>query len=161
MKSIQHSDPAFEQLFAKLPPKIAKTFTFEQLEAIKKAYDFNNWNRHPVNIRVSIPILGMRFYLILSAGKERRSNQRLQVSKSTFPLWTPVNTLLITGFFILLLTSGFVTFSYVFSSLTSISIPNSPYNTSLPFIKDQSICEKTGRTWRHDKCWDSEQNPLF
>jgi hypothetical protein len=160
MKSIRKNNPAFEQLLATIPPEIAKTFTFEQRDALKRAVD-HNWNHHPVNIRVSIPVPGLRFYLVLLAGRERRSNQHLQVSRRMFPFWTPVNTLLILGFFILLLTSGFITFSYVFSFVSSISLPISPFATSLPFIENQSSCEQTGRIWRHDKCWDSEQNPSF
>ena len=160
-KNLQKNKPAFEQLLIKIPPEIAKTFTFEQIEAIKKAFGFPDWNRHPVDIRVSIPIPGLRFYLILLAGRQHRSNQRLQVSRSMFPLWKPVNILFIIGFLILLLTSGFMTFSYVFSSLSSILLPASPFATSLPFIENQSSCEQTGRIWRHNQCWDSEQNPLF
>lgn len=155
-KSLQKNNPAFEQLLMKIPPEIAKTFTFEQIKAIKRAFD-HDYNRHPVDIRVSIPIPGLRFYLILLAGRQHRS----QVSRSMFPLWKPVNTLLLTGFFILLLTSGFIIFSYVFSSLSSISLPASPFATSLPFIENQSSCEQTGRIWRHNQCWDSEQNPSF
>ena len=161
MKSLQRKDPAFEQIFPKIPPEIARTFTEEQLNALKKAFGFRDWNRHPVDIRVSIPIPGIRFYLVLLAGRERRSYPRLQVSRRMYPLWTPVNALFITGFFILLLTSGFITFSYVFSSLRSISLPATPFATSLPFIENQSLCEQSGKIWRYEKCWDTEQNPSF
>jgi hypothetical protein len=159
MKSLQHVDPVFEQLFAKIPQEITDTFTEEQLEAIKKAFGSRSWTRHPLDLRVSIPIPGLRFYLVLLAGPERRAKQRLQYERSVYSLWTPGNIVFLMGFLMILLTSGFTTFSFVFSSLTSVS--TSPHPTSIPWLQNESECKHTGRSWRNGKCWDYEHNPLF
>jgi len=159
MKSLQHSDPVFWQHFAKISPEIADTFTEEQLEAIKQAFASRSWNRHPLDLRISVPIPGLRFYLVLLAGRERRSKKRLRSEKSTYVLWTPSNIIFLIGFLIVLSTSCFSTFSLIFSSLSSIS--NSPHPTSIPWLHNQFDCEHTGRTWRNEECWDYEHNPMF
>lgn len=45
----------------------------------------------PINIRVSIPFLGKRFYFALMAGKERRGHERLAVERRRNPFFTKVN----------------------------------------------------------------------
>ncbi|WP_017316392.1 hypothetical protein [Mastigocladopsis repens] len=159
MKSLQHVDPVFEQLFAKIPREITDTFTEEQLEAIKNAFGSRHWTRHPLDLRFSVPIPGLRFYVVLLAGSERRSKQRLRYERGIHPLWTPGNIVFLIGLFIILLTSSFTTFSFVFSLLTSV--PTSPHPTSIPWLHNQSECKHTGRTWRDGKCWDYEHNPMF
>ena len=46
---------------------------------------------HPVNIRLSIPFFGARYYLTLVAGKEKRSPERLREEKRKHPLATRAN----------------------------------------------------------------------
>lgn len=159
MKDLQYVDPVFKQLFAKIPCEITDTFTQEQIEAIKKTFGSRSWNRHPLDLRFSVPFLGLRFYLVLLAGSEQRSKQRLQSERSLHPLWTPENMIFLTGFFLILLTSSFTTLSFVFSLLTSV--PTSPYPTSIPWLHNKSECQHTSRTWRDGKCWDYEHNPMF
>ena len=43
-------------------------------------------NAHPVNIRLSIPLLFGRYYVTLVAGKERRSGERLTSERKKHPL---------------------------------------------------------------------------
>ena len=43
-------------------------------------------NDHPVNIRLSIPLLFGRYYVTLVAGKERRSGERLASERKKYPL---------------------------------------------------------------------------
>lgn len=45
----------------------------------------------PVNIRVTIPILGNRFYFALLAGKERRGGERLALERRRNPVFTKNN----------------------------------------------------------------------
>ncbi|MEH2162542.1 MAG: hypothetical protein V7K38_16230 [Nostoc sp.] len=158
MKPPQHTALTFEKLFAEIDPKVANTFTVEQLEAIKRGFSSPAWTRHSLNIRVSVPIPGLRFYLVLLAGSERRSQVRLRSEKGLYPFWTPVNILFIIGFLSILSVSGYTIFSFILSSLTHLS---SNYPTSIPWISDKSECEHTGRIWRDGKCWDSEHNPNF
>lgn len=46
---------------------------------------------HPVNIRVSLPFFGKRFYLTLVAGQERRPVERLRAERAKNPLATRAN----------------------------------------------------------------------
>ncbi|MEH2326362.1 MAG: hypothetical protein V7K32_22930 [Nostoc sp.] len=159
MSKSQYTDPTFEQLFAKIDPKVANTFTVEQLEAIKRGLDSRARKRHFLDIRVSVPIPGLSFYLVLLAGSERRSKMRLRSERSLYPFWTPGNILFFIGFLIILSICTYTIFSSVLSSLTPMS--SSYYPTSIPWIEDKSECEHTGRIWNHGKCWDSEQSPNF
>ncbi|MEH2084490.1 MAG: hypothetical protein V7K89_32335 [Nostoc sp.] len=68
MNSLQYTDSTFKQLFAEIDPEIANTFTVEQLEAIKKGLASRARTRHSLDIRVSVPIPGLKFYLVLLAG---------------------------------------------------------------------------------------------
>ncbi len=48
---------------------------------------------HPVNIRLSIPLLSRRYYLTLVAGTERRSAQRMAEERKKHPLAKTGNVL--------------------------------------------------------------------
>ncbi len=47
-----------------------------------------SWGRHPVNIRLSIPLLFGRYYVTVVAGKERRATERLVGERRKHPLLT-------------------------------------------------------------------------
>ena len=47
-----------------------------------------SWNRHPVNLRLSIPLPFGRYYVTLVAGKERRGAERLASERRKHPLLT-------------------------------------------------------------------------
>ncbi|MEH2412291.1 hypothetical protein [Nostoc sp.] len=165
MKSREHIDPIFERLFSKISPKIADSFTDEQLKAIQRGFGSQAGSRHSLDIRVSVPIPGLRFYLVLLAGSERRSQQRLQNEKGRYPLFNAGNIIFLTGFLTILLSCSFTIFPFLWSSFTSLasftSISTSPYPTSIPWIFDKSECEHTNRTWSNQKCWDDQHSPTF
>ncbi len=53
----------------------------------RKAPGGEPWgNDHPVNIRLSIPLLFGRYYVSIVAGKERRSGERLASERNKHPL---------------------------------------------------------------------------
>ncbi|MEH2276013.1 MAG: hypothetical protein V7K40_14795 [Nostoc sp.] len=159
MNKPQYTASTFEQLFAEIAPEVANTFTVEQLEAIKRGFVSRGRTRHALDIRVSVPIPGLRFYLVLLAGSERRSKARLRSEKGLYPFWTPANILFLIGFLIILSACSYTIFSFALSSLTPIS--TSYYPTSIPWIEDKSECEHTSRVWHDGKCWDSEHSPNF
>lgn len=165
MKSLEHIEPIFEQLFSKISPKIANSFTDEQIKAIQKAFGSQVGARHSLDIRVSVPIPGLRFYLVLLAGSERRSQQRLLYEKGKYPLFNTGNIIFLIGFLTILLGCSFTVFPFLWSSLTTLtSISTSPSQTSptsIPWISDKSECEHTNRTWRNEKCWDDQHSPMF
>ncbi len=47
-----------------------------------------SWDRHPVNLRLSIPLPVGRYYVTLVAGKERRGTERLASERRKHPLLT-------------------------------------------------------------------------
>ncbi len=47
-----------------------------------------SWGRHPVNLRLSIPLPFGRYYVTLVAGKERRRADRLASERRKHPLLT-------------------------------------------------------------------------
>ena len=159
MNKPQYTASTFEQLFAEIAPEVANTFTVEQLEAIKRGFVSRGRTRHALDIRVSVPIPGLRFYLVLLAGSERRSKARLRSEKGLYPFWTPANILFLIGFLMILSACSYTIFSFALSSLTPIS--TSYYPTSIPWIEDKSECEHTSRVWHDGKCWDSEHSPNF
>ncbi len=165
MKSLEHIDPIFERLFSKISPKIANSFTDEQLKALQRGFGSKVGTRHSLDIRVSVPIPGLGFYLVLLAGSERRSQQRLQYEKGRYPFFNIGNLIFITVFLTILLGCSFTIFPFLWSSLTSLtSISTSPSPTSptsIPWIFDKSECEHTNRTWRNEKCWDDQHSPMF
>jgi hypothetical protein len=163
MRQLQQPDPVLEELFTQIQPEIQDSLTTEQVTAIKKAFGSNTWTRrHPLDLRITLPIPGLRFYMVLLGGEEKRSKQRLQYAKALFPLWTPSNIIFLIVFSMILSVCSFATFASLFSSFRSISnSSSSPSPTSIPWIFDKSECEHTGRTWEGGKCWDGEHNPMF
>ena len=51
----------------------------------------------PVNIRVTLPFLGGRYYFTLMSGKERRSKERLALERQANPLRTKRNIMFMVG----------------------------------------------------------------
>jgi len=45
----------------------------------------------PININLTVPILGRRFYFAIAGGKERRSKERLALERQRSPLLTKSN----------------------------------------------------------------------
>lgn len=67
------------RLLAALPPSAGSKFNSEQLAAldIAVARTRPRPGKHKIDYRVSLPILGRRYYLVLLAGKERRTLARI------------------------------------------------------------------------------------
>jgi hypothetical protein len=76
-------------------------------------YAGREWtSEHPLNIRVSIPLLFGRYYISVVAGKERRARARLALDKRQHPLDTPGNVIFL--FFIgVIAAAGSVTVGYM------------------------------------------------
>lgn len=160
MREPQNFCCSFEQFYHTISPKVKDNLTHEQLQAIKIAYESTNHRQpHSLEMKVSLPIPGLRFYIVLLAGKESRAKKRLRYDKSVYPLRNPVNILFLLLLVIIFLISTFTILNLVLSSFSCI--PSSPYPTSIPWINNQSDCERTNRNWYDGKCWDAEHNPTF
>lgn len=143
MKSTLHANPSFEQFFAQISPEIAATFTDEQVQAIAKVFAARPSSKHPVDIRLSLPLI--RCYLVVLAGRERRSVNRMQAEKASHPIWTPFNTLAIATFFALLVGSwaGILYGTY---ELSRYFLSSPSYSTSSGWINNQNRSEKSSGT---------------
>lgn len=49
----------------------------------------------PINIKLTVPILGRRFYFAVTSGRERRSKERLALERQANPIRTKTNVLFI------------------------------------------------------------------
>lgn len=49
------------------------------------------WVSHPINIRISVPLLHRRFYFTVVAGEERRRHERRKAERQDHPLLTAGN----------------------------------------------------------------------
>lgn len=88
---------SLEMLLDRVPPDVAASFTEEQRAALYQAIKPASWRRHPVNIRLSFPILGERYFITVVSGYEKRSYERLARERRMFPLRTLGNVLFLLG----------------------------------------------------------------
>jgi hypothetical protein len=80
-----------------LPEEDRGLFSEEHVAALRTACDNLKWNRHPVDIRLSIPTLFSRYYLVLVGGPERRGDGRRVEEKRRHPFRTVGNFLFLGG----------------------------------------------------------------
>ncbi len=61
-----------------------------ELQALTKAISEERrktgWGQHPLEIRLSIPFIKNRFYLVIVGGKDQRSKERIAEDRKTHPL---------------------------------------------------------------------------
>lgn len=148
---------ATDHLLARMEPNIAATFTMRQLEALQQALQPRP---HTVNIRLSCPGVRSRFYLVILAGRELRSSRRRQQDRVHHPIWTGANMLVFMG----LLTTGSLAMVALALLMTHqlpswLNAPAAP--TIVPFELDQAGCERSGRIWQDDACFDYQHDPTF
>ncbi len=139
VKDSPNADPVLENFFAQLSPEIAATFTDDQVQAIARVFAARQSRKHPVDIRLSLPLL--RCYIVVLAGRERRSVSRLQAEKVYHPIWTPVNTLAI-AFFFALLVGSWAGILYGTYQLSHYFFSSASSSTSNRAIKTPTSCEK-------------------
>ena len=80
-----------EQLLDRLPPRILGGLNAEQKAAIASAAGEWKAVSHRVNIRVSLPIAGSRWYFTILGGPERRAAARRVSERARNPIRTAWN----------------------------------------------------------------------
>ena len=159
MQHSQRRDLAFERLMSRMPPEIITSFSDDQLSALRQVMASRAWQRHPVDIRFSVPFT-KHLYVVLVMGLERRSRQRRTEEKKLNPIWTPANMAVILLTLVISIGAifGAVQLRYVnFSSINQQDV----HPVSIPFKEDKAACENSGRYWRNGKCIDYEHSPSF
>lgn len=148
----------FEQVLANLPEEVAQTLTDAQLIALRQSFRGLVWKKHPVDVRLSLPWPNRGFYLVILAGPEQRSRERLRAESRHYSYAGLGLILLITTVLGAIATTLFIT--VIQPSWTFIqTAPSHP--TALPWLRSQRACENTGREWRQEQCWDRENDPTF
>jgi len=79
------NDGLMSGLLHNLPENARGLFSEDHLTALNSACSKLNWSRHPVDIRLSIPTLFNRYYMVLLGGPERRDAGRLAEEKLRHP----------------------------------------------------------------------------
>lgn len=149
---------ALERFLRRLPDDVSDSFTVEQLQAMQAALQTTQWRKHPVDIRLTIPVLWKKFYFVLIVGPERRTKRRNSIA----PIWTPANILFTIG----LISVGMLLSIGVWQ-IKSVSIdfllnpPKDKYPAGIPFKPDQESCETSGRIWQNGECIDYDHDPTF
>ena len=70
---------------------IGLPFSKKRHDAPKSTVGKSDWGEHPLNIRISLPLLFGRWYVTLIAGRERRSKDRLSAERKKHSLETAPN----------------------------------------------------------------------
>ncbi|MEX2450556.1 MAG: hypothetical protein WD407_06850 [Rhodospirillales bacterium] len=102
-------------LFAKLSAELLASFSDDQKRALHKAVS-DAAAYPPVNIRLTIPLPGRRFYVTILSGQEKRSHDRRRHERTRHPVRTVANIFFILGFavtFYLLALTALALFSTV------------------------------------------------
>ena len=84
-------------LFAKLSAELLASFSDDQKRALHEAVS-DATARPPVNIRLTIPLPGRRFYVTIFSGQEKRSPNRRRHERTRHPVRTVANIFFILGF---------------------------------------------------------------
>lgn len=76
----------FEAILSRMSEAERLAFSESQINTLKGACTRLQWNSHPVDIRLSIPMLFARYYFVLMAGREHRSAARRKEERQHHPL---------------------------------------------------------------------------
>ena len=85
----------FKALVSRISEREQPAFSGHQMEVLKSACKGLRWGAHSVDIRLSIPTLFSRYYMVLLAGEERRDRARLTEEKRRHPFNKVANYLFI------------------------------------------------------------------
>ena len=104
------SEGFIARFLASVPADVAQTFSQAQLLAIRD-FMIDNRARQAVDIRWTIPFIWFRFFIVVLAGPERRSAERMAAERAARPILTWSNVIVIAVFLVMLMTS-FVGMNY-------------------------------------------------
>lgn len=90
-------DGGLEMLLDRVPPDVVRSFTEEQRAALYQAIKPASWRRHPINIRLTFPLMANRYFITVVGGSEKRSGERVKREMRMFPLRTAGNVLFLLG----------------------------------------------------------------
>ena len=157
MKLSNSAPISSDSLLARMAPAMAITFSPAQVQALQAALATR---RHPVNIRLSLPLGMTRVYLVLLAGTEVRSAARCRQEAVRHPIGTPTNMLVIVGTMGMGILALLALVQITSIDLSAVFSPKAA-PAGIPFKPDRTSCEESGRTWQEGDCLDFSHNPTF
>ena len=80
-----------QRLLNGMPAEVRASLTDHQRDALVASAEKCGWTKHPADIRLSVPFFKKSFYLVLLAGEERRSKERLATERKRYPIATIAN----------------------------------------------------------------------
>jgi hypothetical protein len=80
-------DGLFKAILSRMSEPERLAFDDHHIESLKHACARLRWDAHRVDIRLSIPVLIGRYYLVLLAGPERRNATRRKDERGRHPFW--------------------------------------------------------------------------
>jgi hypothetical protein len=110
------NDPAVNSFLQRMPEKVQKTFTDEQLMHLKVAIGARQWGKHKIDFRFVLSFFRYRYYVVFLTGRNRRELSVKEQRVST--LLQAFMVALFTLFIILLL----LLIAYLFKSALGIDI---------------------------------------
>lgn len=85
-----------EETLNREPPVPASRDSTSSAPRRSQSERVQDWSgTHPVDIRLTLPLLSGRYYLTVLAGRERRSAERLRADRARHPLFKFGNVVLI------------------------------------------------------------------
>jgi hypothetical protein len=155
-KSTSGLNSLFNRIFSSLSAEQRATFTAEQREALRKAFNQVGWKKHALDLRVSVPVPGRAgFYIVLLAGEERRSPDRILTQRRLFRQ----SLVLLSGVVVIGGLGLWASRALIPQALVLLDGDTHP--VALPWIENEAECVGEGKFWQDGECWDTDHNPLF
>lgn len=71
-------DPAIQKLLERMPAEVQQSFTEAQLSYLRVALGARQWGKHKLDVRGTLGLGSWRYYYVLVAGRNKRSEYRQQ-----------------------------------------------------------------------------------
>lgn len=155
MAKITGGNPSFEQILRKMSPAVVATLTPEQTTELQRVIRGMQSSKHAIDLRLLIPFPKRGFYLVILAGRERRSVERLRAENPRYLFSAAAGVLATFGLLIA------VTVPSILWLTTLTAKEEQIRPTAIPWLQDQKSCEATGRFWKDDNCWEKEWSHLY
>ncbi|NET40158.1 MAG: hypothetical protein F6K19_50850 [Cyanothece sp. SIO1E1] len=155
MDRSSQADFLCDRFFSKLPPETVAQLTENQVKEMRQAFQGLSWKAHPIDIRFTAPVPGLRFYVVFLAGPDRRSRRR-----SHEDVWKLANVAASLAFWVFLVLAS-IGAVHLFLPVIPFLRSGEFHPTAIPWLKDKVSCEESGSIWQDGECWNEEFNPNF
>ena len=102
-RMVRTKDGLLEAILSRMSKSERLAFNESQIESLKQACAKLRWKDHPVDIRMSIPLLIARYYVVFLAGREQRGAARRRDERERHPFWRWGNVIFVASSVLVLL----------------------------------------------------------